>query len=70
TAKDNEAQVDGTKYCSCQQASEDSDDYMIACDNATCRYHWFHWKCVGVREAPIGDWMCPECEKQQTHDRS
>ena len=34
---------------------------MIACDDQSCRYEWFHFSCVNVTAAPSGDWLCPDC---------
>ena len=34
---------------------------LIACDSPYCQIGWFHFTCVGVQEAPSGDWTCPEC---------
>jgi inhibitor of growth protein 3 len=51
---------DDTKYCFCQSVSYGD---MVACDNEDCKYQWFHWDCVGIKEEPVGDWLCPECSK-------
>lgn len=34
---------------------------MIGCDANDCPYEWFHFECVGISEAPEGQWYCPEC---------
>jgi hypothetical protein len=36
---------------------------MVACDNDECQYEWFHYECVGLKEAPpAGEpWYCPYC---------
>jgi len=52
---------DDTKYCTCQRVSFGD---MVACDNDHCQYQWFHWECVGIKEEPLGDWLCPDCRKQ------
>ncbi|KRZ76758.1 Bardet-Biedl syndrome 2 -like protein [Trichinella papuae] len=49
---------DQSIYCYCNQPSYGS---MVACDSLTCKYEWFHYECVGVTEAPKGDWYCPDC---------
>jgi inhibitor of growth protein 3 len=36
---------------------------MVACDNDSCPYEWFHWKCVGLTREPVGTWFCDECRK-------
>ncbi|TKX23216.1 hypothetical protein C1H76_4282 [Elsinoe australis] len=47
-------------YCSCQRTSFGD---MIGCDNLDCKYQWFHWSCVGLKETPDGEWLCPFCSK-------
>lgn len=57
-------------YCICQRVSFGS---MVACDNETCPYEWFHFPCVGLVESPKGKWYCPHCRDQkptQTINRS
>ncbi|KAF2801695.1 uncharacterized protein BDZ99DRAFT_528166 [Mytilinidion resinicola] len=54
---------DDTKYCFCQSVSYGD---MVACDNENCKYQWFHWDCVNIKEEPVGDWLCPECSKPGT----
>jgi inhibitor of growth protein 3 len=53
-----EEESDDTKYCFCQRVSFGD---MVACDNDECKYQWFHWECVGIKEEPVGDWLCPAC---------
>ncbi|ODV85947.1 hypothetical protein CANARDRAFT_190422, partial [[Candida] arabinofermentans NRRL YB-2248] len=48
-------------YCFCQQVSYGN---MIACDNSDCKYEWFHYDCVGLKEPPQGIWYCPYCVKE------
>lgn len=57
---DEDDEGDDTKYCFCQSISYGD---MVACDNDDCKYQWFHWACVGIKEEPVGDWLCPECRK-------
>jgi inhibitor of growth protein 3 len=52
--------ADDKKYCSCQSVSYGD---MVACDNESCPYEWFHWTCVGLKSEPVGNWICPECSK-------
>jgi len=52
--------ADDKKYCSCQSVSYGD---MVACDNESCPYEWFHWTCVGLKSEPVGTWICPECSK-------
>jgi inhibitor of growth protein 3 len=60
-AEGEEDESDDTKYCFCQRVSFGD---MVACDNDNCQYQWFHWECVGIKEEPVGDWLCPACSKQ------
>lgn len=41
---------------------------MIGCDGP-CE-GWFHWSCVGVKEAPAedDDWYCPTCEAKKVKE--
>ena len=55
-----EGEEDNTLYCFCQRASFGE---MIGCDNVNCEYQWFHYGCVGIREQPSGEWLCPSCRK-------
>jgi len=36
---------------------------MIACDNESCLYEWFHFPCVGLSKKPgPGElWYCQKC---------
>ena len=45
-------------YCVCRQPESGR---MIACDGHRCRTEWFHFKCVGIKESPSGDWFCGDC---------
>lgn len=45
-------------YCFCRKKEFGR---MIACDNPTCPYEWFHFSCVNITEEPKGDWFCSEC---------
>ncbi|KAF2273119.1 uncharacterized protein EI97DRAFT_461372 [Westerdykella ornata] len=60
-AEGEEDEGDDTKYCFCQRVSFGN---MVACDNDNCQYQWFHWECVGIKEEPLGEWLCPDCRKQ------
>lgn len=51
---------DDELYCFCQQVSYGE---MVACDSPTCKYEWFHYDCVGLKEPPVGVWYCPVCRK-------
>lgn len=57
---DEEGEEDNTLYCFCQRASFGE---MIGCDNDNCEFQWFHYGCVGIREQPLGEWLCPTCRK-------
>ena len=34
-----------------------------ACDHEECALEWFHYECVGLTAAPVGEWLCPDCVK-------
>ncbi len=57
---DDEEGGDDRKYCLCQNVSHGD---MVACDNESCPYEWFHWSCVGLKSEPVGTWICPVCTK-------
>ena len=48
------------RYCYCHEISHGE---MIACDNVDCQIEWFHYACVGLKEAPKGKWFCNVCSK-------
>lgn len=58
---------DNNVWCICQQKSEGD---MVACDNKSCPYEWFHYKCVGITAPPRGKWFCPICTKNARRSRS
>ncbi|KXZ54896.1 hypothetical protein GPECTOR_4g968 [Gonium pectorale] len=49
-------------YCICNKPSAGN---MIGCDNPDCTIEWFHYECVGLKEAPVGQWFCPICRGEQ-----
>jgi inhibitor of growth protein 3 len=53
---------DDKKYCLCHNVSYGD---MVACDNDSCPYEWFHWSCVGLKSEPNGTWYCPVCRKNK-----
>ncbi|GAM83467.1 hypothetical protein ANO11243_014550 [Dothideomycetidae sp. 11243] len=59
-AVENGEDDDTEVYCSCQRTSFGD---MIGCDNFDCKYQWFHWSCVGLKESPPAgeEWLCPFC---------
>ncbi|KAJ4471426.1 hypothetical protein J3R30DRAFT_3800159 [Lentinula aciculospora] len=62
----NDADVDGDgedkPYCICQRGSFGE---MIACDEPTCEFEWFHLNCIGLTVAPEGAWICESCTSNQ-----
>ncbi|KAJ3774013.1 hypothetical protein FB446DRAFT_500393 [Lentinula raphanica] len=62
----NDGDVDGDgedkPYCICQRGSFGE---MIACDEPTCEYEWFHLNCIGLTVAPEGAWICDACTSSQ-----
>ncbi|KAJ5175610.1 Zinc finger PHD-type [Penicillium canariense] len=57
---EDEGAEDTKVYCTCRTVSHGD---MVACDNDSCPYEWFHWKCVGLTREPVGTWYCDECRK-------
>ena len=46
-------------YCYCRGPEEGP---MVACDNSSCPYQWFHFKCLGLKTEPLTkSWFCPSC---------
>ncbi|QLG72019.1 hypothetical protein HG535_0C03720 [Zygotorulaspora mrakii] len=52
---------DKTLYCFCQSVSYGE---MVACDGEHCKFEWFHYSCVNLKEPPKGAWFCPDCRQQ------
>lgn len=50
--------VEPEQYCLCNQPEF---GLMVACDNVECKIQWFHLACVGLKAAPKGSWICPQC---------
>jgi hypothetical protein len=49
-------------YCYCRKVSFGE---MVACDSDDCQNEWFHFACVGLKEAPKGKWYCQDCLAKQ-----
>lgn len=56
-----EGDEDKTLYCFCQRYSFGE---MVACDGPNCKYEWFHYGCVNLKEPPKGTWYCPDCQAE------
>lgn len=53
-------QEEAAQYCYCN--TSESGGPMIACDGEQCEREWFHFKCVGIDEAPKEkQWYCDDC---------
>ncbi|KAI0099899.1 hypothetical protein GGR51DRAFT_380654 [Nemania sp. FL0031] len=59
---DDDEDEEGKRYCLCQAVSYGD---MVACDNPTCPFEWFHWSCVGLKSEPEGRWYCPSCSERE-----
>ncbi|GAA99188.1 uncharacterized protein L969DRAFT_93650 [Mixia osmundae IAM 14324] len=55
-------QADDGAYCLCGQGSYGE---MVGCDGDECEREWFHLACLGMKEAPRGRWLCPDCSIKQ-----
>lgn len=62
----NNEEEDKTLYCFCQSVSYGE---MVACDGANCKYEWFHYPCVNLKEPPKGPWFCPDCRQDMAKGR-
>lgn len=62
----NNEEEDKTLYCFCQSVSYGE---MVACDGAHCKYEWFHYPCVNLKEPPKGAWFCPDCRQEMAKGR-
>lgn len=63
----NQAEEDDKQpYCFCQSVSFGE---MVACDGPNCKYEWFHYGCVNLKEPPKGAWYCPECRQELANSR-
>ncbi|KAK7696217.1 hypothetical protein QCA50_000870 [Cerrena zonata] len=60
-AEDNGEVEDKELYCFCQKLSYGE---MVACDNPSCRYQWFHLPCVSLKPPLPHVWYCSECASQ------
>lgn len=50
-----------TLYCYCRGPESGA---MIACDNSSCPYAWFHFDCLKLTASPRSKkWFCPDCRK-------
>lgn len=47
------------RYCICRRT--DSNGSMVACDRCD---EWYHFKCIGIKEEPEGDYFCDKCKKE------
>ena len=43
---------------------------MVACSNMLCAHgKWYHYSCVEMEDAPIGDWWCSaECRRTKNSE--
>ncbi|KAH8730618.1 hypothetical protein GQ44DRAFT_723439 [Phaeosphaeriaceae sp. PMI808] len=46
-------------YCTCSRPGDG--ELMIACESEDCLIEWYHFQCVGLTNAPEGEWICPTC---------
>ncbi|KAI1821237.1 inhibitor of growth proteins N-terminal histone-binding-domain-containing protein [Xylaria intraflava] len=62
---DDDEDEEGKRYCMCQAVSYGD---MVACDNPSCPFEWFHWSCVGLKSEPEGRWYCPSCSAERAEN--
>ncbi|CAO4372264.1 unnamed protein product [Caenorhabditis nigoni] len=54
-------------YCWCQLEKEDQ---MVECENKRCPLEWFHFSCMEMVTAPVGDWYCSiECRNDDQDEK-
>ena len=54
-------------YCYCQK--EEYGD-LVGCDNAACKYQWFHLDCLKLKTLPKSSkWFCPDCRKVRNNKK-
>ncbi|KAL2043259.1 hypothetical protein N7G274_004319 [Stereocaulon virgatum] len=41
----------------------------IECSKRSCAVRWYHFKCVSLKEAPLGPWFCVQCSPTPIVDR-
>jgi hypothetical protein len=42
---------------------------QVGCDSDDCPIEWFHYECMGLTEAPKGQWLCPACRPELWKDK-
>lgn len=50
--------LDYGRLCICKRIRGGT---AIRCDNDGCEHRWYHLECVGLTEAPEGEWYCLPC---------
>ena len=55
-------QVADKTYCLCNTGESGA---MIKCSSRSCTYKWFHFGCVGIKQAPPGSWYCLFCRSDK-----
>ena len=54
-------------YCFCRGKDEGN---ILECDGRNCTFQWFHFECVGITQAPDGEWYCDDCSQELNIDDS
>ena len=67
-ASSSDKNVEDTEKLRCV-CSKPSESQMIACVNLECKVEWFHFKCVNIRKAPRGEWICIQCRSSVSTKR-
>ena len=55
-------QGDDKTYCLCDTGESGA---MVKCSSRSCTYKWFHFGCVGMKQAPPGSWYCLSCRSDK-----
>ena len=62
TVESTESSTEETGFCYCGGPEGD----MVACDSKSCKYIWFHIKCLRLKSLPkTKSWFCPDCKVLQ-----
>jgi len=54
-------------WCTCR--APDDGRLLVACDSVACPIVWYHPACLGMVQAPAGDWLCPRCAPRRAGKR-
>ena len=62
---EHDSENEGEWPCICGDGLN-TDGTWIRCDKSNCPFTWYHLACVGLKNAPPGKWVCPQCQARRT----